>query len=282
MSTSLIGQFSTRAQGSPGPNISEAPKFQVQPSTSTSTLVGRAPCAQPPPNCQSINQPTNQSVSQPAGSSTELPLPGSSYPPAVITMSLRPGARIATCLLRPRAGTRPSPLLAIARSYSDDAPPAPPLLQKLKADLKTAMRAKDAPRLSVLRAAISATLNASKTPSPIKTDAALVLLLRKQAQGCADARDEFAAAGRADLVDKEAAQIAVLDEYIAGSGVEEVAGSQLEAAVRDAVDELGGTPKLRDVLASLQGPAGPLHGKVVDMAELVRTVNDILKTNNKA
>ncbi|TGJ78301.1 hypothetical protein E0Z10_g10460 [Xylaria hypoxylon] len=190
-------------------------------------------------------------------------------------MSLRPSMRIATNLLRPRANGLCSrtPALTFARSYSDA--PAPPLLQKLKADLKSAMRAKDAARLSVLRAALSSTLNASKTSSPITTDVALVALLRKQARGCADARDEFAAAGRDDLVTKEEAQIAVLDEYMGGSGVEELSGDQLRAIVQDAVAGLGDEkPKMGDIMKTLLAPGGPLDGKNVEKAELARVVKE--------
>ncbi|KAI0815774.1 Yqey-like protein-domain-containing protein [Xylaria sp. FL0064] len=184
---------------------------------------------------------------------------------------LRPSTRIATNLLRPR-----TPVLTLARSYSDA--PAPPLLQKLKGDLKAAMRAKDAARLTVLRAALASTLNASKTSSPVTTDAALVALLRKQAQGCADARDEFAAAGREDLAAKENAQISVLDEYVAGSGVEELSGDELRAVVSDVVAGLGGgeKPKLGDIMKTLLAPGGPLDGKTVEKAEVARVVKDVV------
>ncbi|KAI8629021.1 Yqey-like protein-domain-containing protein [Xylariaceae sp. FL1651] len=199
-------------------------------------------------------------------------------------MVLRPSTRLATSLLRPRSSRMPSspplrtPAQAFAlarRSYSDA--PAPPLLQKLKADLKSAMRAKDAARLSVLRAALASTLNASKTASPVTTDAALVALLRKQARGCADARAEFAAGGRDDLVAKEDAQLSVLDEYVAGSGVEELDGEQLRAVVRDVVGGLEEKAKARmgDVMKVLLAPGGPLDGKNVEKAELARAVKEI-------
>ncbi|KAF2971113.1 hypothetical protein GQX73_g2481 [Xylaria multiplex] len=183
---------------------------------------------------------------------------------------------MATNLLRPRASGLSShtPAFSFVRSYSD----APvPLLQKLKADLKTAMRAKDAARLSVLRAALSAVLNASKTPSPITTDAALVALLRKQARGCAEARDEFAAAGREDLVSKEEAQIAVLDEYMVGSGVEELSGDQLISVVQEVVAGLGDEkPKMGDIMKTLLAPGGPLDGKNFEKAELARVVKNAM------
>ncbi|KAI1186244.1 Yqey-like protein-domain-containing protein [Nemania serpens] len=200
-------------------------------------------------------------------------------------MSLRPSARIATYLLRPRAGTRPpscSSILAITRSYSDGDRASPPLLLKLKADLKTAMRAKDAARLTVLRGVIASTVNASKTINPIKTDVGMVTLLRKHIRASADARDQFAAAGRSDLVEKEEAQIAVLDEYIAGSGLEEVTGKQLEAVVKDAVAELGGKQKMGVVLDELLWPGGSLEGKLVDRAELIRQIKHAVKMAGKA
>ncbi|KAI1180734.1 Yqey-like protein-domain-containing protein [Nemania sp. FL0916] len=207
-------------------------------------------------------------------------------------MSLRPSSSSSSSLqmalgqLRPRASPSsraPSTLFPafafVTRSYSSsssDLPPSPPLLQKIKADLKTAMRAKDAARLSVLRAVIASTTNASKTSSPITTDAALVALLRKQARGCAEARDEAAAAKRDDLVAKEAAQIAVLDEYMAASGVEELSGSKLEDIVRDAVTGLGADPKMGDAMKTLLAPGGPLDGKNVEKTELARVVKEIM------
>ncbi|KAI0877284.1 Yqey-like protein-domain-containing protein [Hypoxylon argillaceum] len=192
-------------------------------------------------------------------------------------MSLRPSTRIVANLLRPRV-SGPSPrtsVLALARSYSDE--PTPPLLQKLKDDLKVAMRAKDAARLSVLRATLSATLNASKTITPIKTDVALVALLRRQVRSCTEARDEFAAAGREDLVAKEAAQIAVLEEYVSGSGIEEVSGSKLEDIVQSAVAEFTDGPKMGDVLKALESPGGALYGKYASRQELVQVVKKATK-----
>ncbi|KAI0396345.1 Yqey-like protein-domain-containing protein [Xylariaceae sp. FL0594] len=213
-------------------------------------------------------------------------------------MSARPSMRIATNLLRCRAtaGSSSSRHLlpsvtktnsshsafVVARSYSDAAAAPPPLLQKIKGDLKTAMRAKDAPRLSVVRGVLAATLNASKTDAPVSTDAALVGLLRKHAAKCAEARAEFAAAGRDDLAAKEDAQIAVLDEYIAGSGFEEVGADRLAAIVKDAVASLtkeGGTaaekPKMGDVMKVLLAPGGPLDGLNVAKAELARIVKNL-------
>ncbi|KAI1497698.1 GatB/YqeY domain-containing protein [Biscogniauxia marginata] len=157
-------------------------------------------------------------------------------------------------------------------------PPPPPLLQKLKTDLKTAMRAKDAPRLTVLRSILSAALNASKTASPVSTDAQVVGLLRRARRATEEARAEAEAAGRADLVEREEAQVRVLDEYVAGSGVEELGAGELRALVAGAVDEAGGKAKAKmgDVMKALLAPGGPLAGKDVEKGELAKTVKEVI------
>lgn len=139
---------------------------------------------------------------------------------------------------------RSGPLRTL-RFYSDAAPASPPLLANLKTDLKTAMRAKDAPRLSVLRTVLSAFNNAAKTSSPIVTDAQLVALLRKTQRAGQDAADQFRAAGRDDLADKEDLQAKVMAEYIASSGVRTVTEAEVRALIKKAVEESESAGKSR-------------------------------------
>lgn len=141
------------------------------------------------------------------------------------------------------------------------------------------MRAKDAARLTAIRSVLSATLNASKTANPIRTDAQLVALLRKTQRASDDAGAEFAAAGRQDLVDKERAQAAVLEEYIAGSGIEELSEDQLRAAVADAVAAAGVHAKMGDLMKTLLGPGGPLEGKDVEKAQVAKMVREAVGAN---
>ncbi|OTA97368.1 hypothetical protein M434DRAFT_8091 [Hypoxylon sp. CO27-5] len=183
------------------------------------------------------------------------------------------------------ASPSPSPLTqrCRARFYSSSESPAPPLLQKIKADLKAAMRAKDAARLTAIRSILSATLNASKTATPITTDAQLVALLKKTQRASLDASAEFAAANRQDLVDKEVAQIAVYEEYISSSGVEEVSEEQLRAVVSGVVTALtsegallaDGKARFGDVMKKLLAPGGPLEGKDVEKAQLAKIVKEV-------
>ncbi|KAI0387583.1 GatB/YqeY domain-containing protein [Hypomontagnella monticulosa] len=206
--------------------------------------------------------------------------------------ALRPSSRMAErLLLRTQLGfpatTSTNALSPLSRRCnvrfysSDEPPPPPPLLQKIKADLKTAMRAKDAARLTAIRSVLSATLNASKTAAPIETDVQLVALIRRTQRASEDASAEFLAAGRQDLVDKEQAQVAVLEEYIAGSGIAPVTADELRAAVTEALAASGGVrAKMGDVLKFLLEPGGPLHGKDVQRAQIVKMVRDVVGVND--
>ncbi|KAK0637212.1 Yqey-like protein-domain-containing protein [Bombardia bombarda] len=177
----------------------------------------------------------------------------------------------------------PSYLRVVSRAYSAEAPP-PPLLAKLKGDLKTAMRAKDATRLAVLRSILAATLNASKTASPITTDIQLVALLRKTGRQCKEAAAEFQAAGRPELVEKEEAQLRVLEEYAAGSGVESVSEAQIQEAATAALASIAAENpdakiNMTEVMKRVLGPGGPLNGKDVEKNEVAKIVKEMM---NKA
>ncbi|PKS08896.1 hypothetical protein jhhlp_003509 [Lomentospora prolificans] len=168
------------------------------------------------------------------------------------------------------------PQQTLTRPYST-ATDSPPFLQKLKGDLKTAMRAKDTQRLSVLRAIMSATLNASKGPTPIRTDVQLVALLRKTQKSSLDAAKEFRDAGREDLAQKEEEQAQILEEYAANSGVQTLGETELKSMIAEAVESaksagVASKALVGDVMKRL---AGALEGKDVDRKELANMVRQM-------
>lgn len=174
----------------------------------------------------------------------------------------------------PRFATRQ--LLAV-RKYSDDAAAIPPLLAKLKGDLKTAMRAKDAPRLAVLRAVMAANLNASKTASPIRTDVQLVALMRSIQKGHEESAAEAKTAGREDLVEKETLQIGVLESYLADSGVQTLGEAEIKAAVEEAIKGasdagVAGKALVGDVMKRLKSV---FDGKDVDRKAVANLVKEL-------
>jgi len=133
----------------------------------------------------------------------------------------------------------------------------PTTYETLRADIVTAMKARDTATATALRtmdAAIQrAALDASK---PI--DEALVLAtFRKAVKNLTDARAEFERGGRADLVAANTTEIAVLQKYLP-AGLEP---AKLEALVAEVIAATGATSKkeMGKVIAALkQRPEAPL------------------------
>jgi len=142
------------------------------------------------------------------------------------------------------------------------------LSDRLTHDIADAMRAREQVRLSALRMAKAALMNASvaKGRDLDETEGQQVLAsLIKQRR---DSIEQFRAAGRTDLVDRETAEIVVLEGYAPPA----VPAEDLERAVTAAIAETGAsTPKdmgrvMKAVMAALAGKT--VDGKAVN--ELVR------------
>ncbi|KAJ5577530.1 uncharacterized protein N7459_006494 [Penicillium hispanicum] len=163
--------------------------------------------------------------------------------------------------------------LRLVRWNSTTNPVMPPLMGTLRADLKTAMRAKDTSRLNVLRALISETNNAAKTASPIQTDIQLLSLIRKRAAAAKEAAEQFAAADRADLKENEDQQVSILEGY-AGQ-IKTLSVEEVEAAIGQeiaTVKEAGTKLNVGLVLKALFAPGGALDGKPADRKEVADLV----------
>lgn len=175
---------------------------------------------------------------------------------------------------------RPIRICLYCRQYATTPPttlPAPPLLLKLRTDLKTAMKDNDTNRKNVLRNLLAEITNAAKTSSPMKSDMQLLSLLRKRAAASRSAGTEFANAGRSDLKEKEDAQVAVLEEY--AGGVQTMSGQEIQNAVTQVVEEMkaqGGKLNMGDVLKKLLAPGGSLDGKPVEKSEVAKVVKEVL------
>jgi uncharacterized protein len=132
--------------------------------------------------------------------------------------------------------------------------------------------------LNVLRAILSDAANASKGPSPIKTDVQVLALLRKRLAGSRAASEEFAQAKRDDLKAKQDAEILVMDEY-AGQ-VEAFSEEDISKAIEQAFQTLKGTANVHAgmVLRELLRPSGTLDGKAVEKSQVAKMVQEMLKT----
>src|SRR5918997_4189587 len=85
--------------------------------------------------------------------------------------------------------------------------------EKVGADITAAMKAKDAPRLSALRMLKAAIMNKVVEKGRDLEDAEVLQVVASLVKQRRDSVDQFSKAGRTDLVEKETAEIAVLEQY---------------------------------------------------------------------
>src|SRR5437763_10964872 len=143
------------------------------------------------------------------------------------------------------------------------------LAERIEADLKDAMRAKEATKLSVLRGLKSALKYAAIEKADADLDdAAAVQVIRKQVKQRQDSIESFEKGGRPELAAKEKEELDILNSYLPkGLSADELAG-----LVRDTIAEIGATSKAQmgAVMKALQGKvAGRADGKTLS-AEVTR------------
>ncbi len=88
------------------------------------------------------------------------------------------------------------------------------LKDRISEDMKSAMRAKDAPRLLTVRGLMAAMKQREVDERISLDDAAIVAIVDKLCKQRKDSIEQFTAGGRQDLVDKERAELAVLESYL--------------------------------------------------------------------
>ena len=109
------------------------------------------------------------------------------------------------------------------------------LKDRINEDMKAAMRAKDAERLGAIRMLLAACKQREVDERIVLDDAAVVAIVDKQIKQRKDSIAAFTQAGRSDLVDKETAELQVLQAYLP----ERLGADEVNAAVAVLVIELG-------------------------------------------
>lgn len=102
-------------------------------------------------------------------------------------------------------------------------------------DVKTAMKAGDKDRLSVLRMLQAELKQREVVESKTLTDAEVQSAVEKMIKQRRDSESQFRAANRADLADKEASEIAVLMGYLP----QQLTETEVDALIRQAIAETG-------------------------------------------
>ena len=141
------------------------------------------------------------------------------------------------------------------------------LLERLAQELKAAMIAKDAERLSTLRLLKSAVGYAQiERTTENLTEAEVVALIQKEVKKRRDAAEQYEKGGRPELASKEKQEITVLESFLP----KPLARDELEQLIRAAIQETGATSKkqMGQVIKAVQArAAGRAAGKII--SELV-------------
>jgi uncharacterized protein YqeY len=114
--------------------------------------------------------------------------------------------------------------------------------EEIDADLKDAMRARDAARLSVLRMVKSALMNAAIEKigaAGVLSDFEAVAVIRKQVKQRLDSIQSFETGGRPELAAKERKEIEFLTAYLP----KPLGENEIQQIVKDSIAQIGATSK---------------------------------------
>ena len=133
------------------------------------------------------------------------------------------------------------------------------LSEKIIADLTASMKAQDAQRTSTLRMVKAAMMNRKIEKGSELDDDEMQKLLRSLVKQRRDSIEQYEKAGRQELVDKESAEIAVIETYLplAASTLE------IEEAVATAIAETGAS-SIKDMGKVMKAAQAALAGKNAD------------------
>lgn len=128
--------------------------------------------------------------------------------------------------------------------------------EKLMTDMKNAMREKNQVKLDVIRFVQAAVKNKEieLRPNPISSDDVLTVL-KKLVKQRKESIDQFKAANRQDLVDKEAGELKILEEYMPA----QLGKDQIEKIVTEVIAEIKAS-SIKDMGAVMKAVSAKTQG----------------------
>jgi uncharacterized protein len=141
------------------------------------------------------------------------------------------------------------------------------LKDQIIADVTVAMKAKDAARTSTLRMLKAAIVNRQIEKGGELDEEELLKLLRSQVKQRRDSVEQYEKGGRQDLVDKERAEIAVIEGYLPQAASQ----AEIDKAVAAAIAETGAT-SMKEMGAVMKAVMLRLAGKNADGKAVSETV----------
>jgi len=137
------------------------------------------------------------------------------------------------------------------------------LQQRIADELKQAMLARDAEKLSTLRLLKSALGYAQiEKKTDQLSDPDIIAVIQKEAKKRRDSIEQYRTGGRPDLADKEARELVVLETFLP----QPLSPEELEALIRATIQELSASSKkeMGPVMKAVQAKAaGRADGKAI-------------------
>jgi uncharacterized protein YqeY len=143
------------------------------------------------------------------------------------------------------------------------------LKERITSDMTAAMKSKEAARLSTLRMVKAAVQNREIEKGGGLTDEEMTKLLQSLVKQRRDSVEQYEKAGRAELAEKERAEISVIEEYLPRAATRE----EMERAVEEAVAETGAS-STKEMGAVMKAALARLAGRNADG----RVVSEIVKS----
>jgi uncharacterized protein YqeY len=131
------------------------------------------------------------------------------------------------------------------------------LKEKIISDLTSAMKSKDAERLSTLRMVKANLMNRQIEKGGELTDEEVTKALQSLVKQRRDSIEQYEKAGRDELAAKEAAEISHIEAYLPQAATPE----EIAAAVEAAVGETGAS-SMKEMGLVMKAGAGEARGKV--------------------
>ncbi len=144
------------------------------------------------------------------------------------------------------------------------------LKEKIKEDIKEAMRSKDTAKRDTLRNIQTAIKQIEVDERIELDDAAVEKILMKYAKQREEAKTQFAAGNRMDLVNKEEAELKVISAYLP----KQLSDSELEAILKEVIVSTGAT-SVKD-MGKVMGAAKDAIGSRSDGGRINQIVKSLL------
>ena len=139
--------------------------------------------------------------------------------------------------------------------------------ERLSEDLKSAMKTGDTLKVSVIRLAISEMRNTEIAKGRTLTDDEVLEVLGRESKRRRESIEQFGKGGRADLVEKESAELEILAGYLP----QQLSEAEVTGVVQEVISELQATSKsekgkvMSALMPRVRGRAdGKLVSQIVD------------------